>query len=33
MNCVISFAVGVIVGVVATLLVIIISYDKYKEKK
>ncbi len=33
MNCLISFAIGVFVGVVATLLVMIVSYDKYKEKR
>lgn len=33
MNCIISFAIGVTVGIIATLLVIIVSYDKYKEKK
>lgn len=33
MNCLISFAIGAFVGVVATLLVMIVSYDRYKEKK
>lgn len=26
-------AIGIVIGVVATLLTIIVSYDRYKEKK
>lgn len=33
MGYIVSMIAGAIVGVVATLLVMIVSYDKYKEKR